>query len=215
MVAGTLDPPDSPAGVRTPRDPDHEEVSTIVRTRQLLVLIAFTAIACTPSPNSSPRSPAPTSTPKPSTPRTVETTRSPAELASERAVDAYLGMWRNMATAARTSDPRSPLLSVHATGDALLTISRGLYADGQNGLVTRGEPKNHPRVSMIEPSDRPTKVGIVDCGDSTHWLKYRADTGRLADDGPGGRRAITATVDRQADGAWRVSGFVIEGVGSC
>lgn len=180
----------------------------------LFALVACTAIACTPiaASNSSSRSSTPVSSPESST---VETTRSPAQLASQRAVEAYLGMWRNMASAARTSDSSSPLLSAYATGEALLTISRGLYADRQNGLVTRGEPKNNPTVSVIEPSARPTRVGIVDCGDSTDWLKYRADTGRLADDGPGGRRVITATVDRQADGAWRVSGFVIEGVGSC
>lgn len=189
-----------------------------MRTRlslwRLFALIAFTAIACTPTnaANPSSRSSAPESS---STSSAVETPGSPAELASQRAVEAYLGMWRSMARAARTSDARSPLLSAYATGDALLTISRGLYADHQNGLVTKGEPKNEPRVSTIEPRDNPTTVGIVDCGDSTHWLKYRADTGGLADDGPGGRRAITATVERQADSTWRVSGFAIEGVGTC
>jgi hypothetical protein len=189
-----------------------------VRTRlslwRLFALIAFTAIACSASPDANPSSRS--STPESSAPSSaVETPGSPAELAGRRAVEAYLGMWRSMASAARTSDARSPLLSAYATGDALLTISRGLYADHQNGLVTKGQPKNEPRVSTLEPRDDPTTVGIVDCGDSTHWLKYRSDTGRLADDGPGGRRAITATVQRQGDGAWRVSGFAIEGVGTC
>ena len=36
-------------------------------------------------------------------------------------------MWRDFADAATTSDWRSPKLAQNATGDALSTLSRGLY----------------------------------------------------------------------------------------
>lgn len=124
-------------------------------------------------------------------------------------------MWQSMAYAARTSNWRSPLLGTYATGEALTTLARGLYADHRNGLVTRGEPRHHPTVDTAEPHSHPTTVTITDCGDSTDWLKYEADTGEPANDGPGGRRAITATVDRHVDGAWRVSRFAIHEVGTC
>lgn len=120
-----------------------------------------------------------------------------------------------MASAARTSDWQSPLLSEYAIGVALSTISRALYTDHQNGLVTKGMPRNAPTVSAVEPPESPTRVTISDCGDSTNWLKYRADTGKPANDGPGGRRAITAVVDLQADGSWKVSDFAVREVGTC
>ncbi|MGH3761026.1 hypothetical protein [Actinophytocola sp.] len=133
----------------------------------------------------------------------------------QKAVNVYLGMWHTMVSAARTSDWKSPLLGQYATGQALNTISRGLYTDHQNGLVTKGTPKNTPVVAALDPVDDPTRATISDCGDSTSWLKYHADTGRRADDGPGGRRAITAVVERQGDGVWMVSDFAIQAVGTC
>jgi len=45
---------------------------------------------------------------------------SPSDLARQQATTAYLGMWRDMATAATTSDWQSPRLGQYATGDALL-----------------------------------------------------------------------------------------------
>ena len=140
---------------------------------------------------------------------------SQAEIAGRKAVEVYLGMWRNMATAARTSNWQSPLLSQFATGTALTTISRGLYTDHQNGLVTLGEPKLSPSVAGMEPEDEPDLVRISDCGDSTNWLKYDAKTRLAADDGPGGRRSISAVVTKQAGGHWMVSDFAVKAVGTC
>jgi hypothetical protein len=127
----------------------------------------------------------------------------------------YLGMWTSMASAARTSDWRASSLSRFATGDALNVIAGGLYADYQNGLVTRGAPKNSPRVASWEPEEQPTTVTIADCGDSTNWLKYHVDTGQPANDGPGGRRAISAVVTKQDSGAWLVADFAVQVVGTC
>ncbi|MEX3104932.1 hypothetical protein ACSCBZ_21270 [Streptomyces niveiscabiei] len=140
---------------------------------------------------------------------------SAAEVARERASAAYVGMWRDMAEAAKTSDWRSPILGRYATGDALSAISRGLYADHRNGLVARGGPKNYPKVTLATPADNPTTVMVSDCGDSTNWLKYRRSDGQLADHKPGGRRAITAEVKKQTSGSWKVTRFAVEGLGSC
>ncbi|MDI5964080.1 hypothetical protein [Streptantibioticus silvisoli] len=131
------------------------------------------------------------------------------------ATAAYLGMWRDMTRAAATSDWELPALAHHATGEALSTISRGLYADHLNGLVTKGKPKESPMVTSVDPVGVPTTVMIADCGDSSHWLKYRKSTGKLADNDPGGRQAITAEVKRGSDGTWRVTRFAVEGVGTC
>jgi len=139
---------------------------------------------------------------------------SPEDVARAQATAAYVGMWQDVAEAARTSDWRSPKLARHATGDALSVISRSMYADHRNGLVTKGAPKNYPKVISVEPSAAPTAVMVSDCGDSMNWLKYRKDTGELADDTPGGRRAITAEVKRNAAG-WKVTRFAVEAVGSC
>ncbi|WP_245960236.1 hypothetical protein [Prauserella flavalba] len=140
---------------------------------------------------------------------------SPVDAAKQAALAAYQGMWADYAAAATTSDWQSPKLSQYATGLALSTISRGLYADHYNGLVSRGSPVLHPSVSSVDPPNDPTKVMITDCGDSSHWLQYRADNGQLADNTPGGRRLINATVQKQADGSWKVSDFGVHDLGSC
>ncbi|MFI7676416.1 hypothetical protein [Actinophytocola sp. NPDC049390] len=135
--------------------------------------------------------------------------------AKQDALAAYRGMWQDFVAAGATSDWQSPKLGQHATGIALTNLSRGLYADHVNGLVTKGEPKLSPSVSSVEPPDAPTKIVVTDCGDSTNWLKYRKDNGQLADDKPGGRRLINAIVQKQSDGSWKVTEYGVHEVGSC
>ena len=144
-------------------------------------------------------------------------TSTPSIVPSARAaaLGSYLAMWRDFATAGLTSDWQSPALSTHATGDALLQMSRGLYADHYNGLITKGHPVNHPTVTKATSDAAPSTVLISDCGDSSHWLKYVAKTGKLADHEIGGRRSITAEVKRLSDGSWKVDRFAVEGLGSC
>jgi hypothetical protein len=123
-------------------------------------------------------------------------------------------MWVDFAAAGRTSDWKSPRLAEHASGDALSTMSRGLYADHMNGYVTKGAPVDHPTVTSAVPASAPTTVLISDCGDSSHWLKYLSKTGKPAPGGAGGRQAITAEVKKQA-GGWKVDLFAVRAVGSC
>lgn len=139
---------------------------------------------------------------------------SPVDQAKQAALAAYRGMWQDFVVAGTTSDWQSPALGQYATGIALTTLSRGLYADHYNGLVTKGEPILRPSVSSVDSPAGPQKIIITDCGDSTHWLKYRADTGKL-DDTPGGRRLINAIVEKQADGSWKVTDFGVHDVGTC
>lgn len=164
----------------------------------------------------SPSDPAPTpKEPGSSESSSDPSSTSPAEMAGQQAVAAYLGMWKDMAAAARTSNWRDPQLGSHAVGTALTNITRGLYADQANGLVTKGKPKNKPRVTSVEPPSNPAKVVITDCGNDSQWRHYRADNGQLANTGPGGRRNINAVVEKQRDGKWKVTDFGIHEVGSC
>lgn len=140
---------------------------------------------------------------------------SAADKAKSDALAAYRGMWQDFVEAGRTSDWQSSKLGQHATGVALTNMSRGLYADHYNGLVTKGEPVLNPTVSSTEPAGEPKKIIVSDCGDSTNWLKYRADNGQLADKEPGGRQAINAIVEKQSDGSWKVSDFGVHDVGTC
>ncbi|WP_228714288.1 MULTISPECIES: hypothetical protein [Pseudonocardiaceae] len=172
--------------------------------------LGLSVSACSPDSGAAPA----TSDPAPQS-STTTTATSPADNAKQKAIAAYLGMWSDMATAATTSDWQSSTLAQNATGEALQTISRSLYADHYNGLVTKGRPVNHPEVASVDPQDKPTSVTITDCGDSTDWLKYHADSGELADDEPGGRRHIEALVKKAVDGSWKVTTFAVHEVGSC
>ncbi|MFE0025494.1 hypothetical protein [Amycolatopsis sp. NPDC059021] len=159
-------------------------------------------------------------TPTPATAATSATSSapvpaSPADVAKQQAITAYLGMWSDMADAATTSDWQSPKLARNATAEALSKISRGLYADHYNGLVSKGKPVNNPTVESIEPATNPTTVNIIDCGDDSTWLKYRADNGQPANDGPGGRRHINAKAKKAVDGTWKVTDFAIQEPGTC
>jgi hypothetical protein len=124
-------------------------------------------------------------------------------------------MWEGFADAATTSDWQSPKLAEYATGAALSTMSRGLFADHRDGLVSRGRPILNPVVSSAEPADAPSRIMISDCGDSANWTKHHADGGERVEGDRGGRRRINAIVDKQADGSWKVSDFGVQGVGSC
>jgi hypothetical protein len=159
-------------------------------------------------PTSHASAPTPTST-------APTSSASPADTARQRAVAAYLGMWHDVAAVSATSDWRSPTLTQNATGDALSVLSRTMYADHYNGLVSRGQPVNSPQVSSVAPPNAPTTVMISDCGDDSKWLKYRADNGQLANNTPGGRRSITAEVKLAVDRSWKVTRFAVEAVGTC
>lgn len=176
--------------------------------------VSLSVAAC--SAGETPALPTTPSSSQPSVPRSAGAmTTSPADTAKQQSTAAYLGMWRDMAEAATTSDWRSPKLARNATGEALRTISRSLYADHYNGLITKGRPVNYPEVTAVEPKNRPTSVTITDCGDSTNWRKYHADSGKPANDGPGGHRRIEALVKKAADGSWKVTTFAVHEVGSC
>ncbi|WP_329072666.1 hypothetical protein [Amycolatopsis sp. NBC_01480] len=157
-----------------------------------------------PPPSTTAASPAPSSTPT-----------SPAETAKQHAIAAYLGMWQDVAAVAKTSDWQSERLAHNATADALSVLSRAMYADHLNGLVTTGQPINNPEATSAEPASKPTTVLISDCGDSTNWLKHRADNGQLADNEAGGRRHMEAEVKLAVDGSWKVTRFAVQGIGTC
>lgn len=171
--------------------------------------------ATSSSGTSSPPPPMWAASPPPPT-WTAPPVSSPADVAMKVAVAAYAEMWQAMAHAGETSDWQSPELSHYATGEALATIIRSLYADHANGVVTRGAPANSPVARSAEPPEDPTKVLIEDCGDSTYWLKYYQGTDRPAGNGSGGgRRFVTAEVLRQPDGSWLVNRFAVQGLRTC
>ncbi|USX56437.1 hypothetical protein [Lentzea sp. HUAS12] len=147
--------------------------------------------------------------------QTPSSAMSPLDAARDNATNAYRQMWSDFAAAGTTSDWQSPRLGQHATGIALNKLSQSLYGDNYRGLITKGQPVLRPSVTALEPAGDPTKIVITDCGDSTNWLKYRKDNGVLADDKPGGRHLISSTVEKQADGSWKVSDYGVHDVGSC
>lgn len=195
------------------------EVIAIQARRATALVIAGTVMfalsACTSGTASSLVTGGSQPSPSVGPPSTLATPVSPADQAKQDALAAYRDMWHNFVVAGQTSDWQSPLLGQYATGLALSTLSRGLYADHYNGLVSKGAPALNPVAVSVDPASNPSTVIINDCGDSTHALKYYANNGQPANDGPGGRRFIKATVQKQPDGSWKVSDFGIQPVGSC
>lgn len=118
-----------------------------------------------------------------------------------------------MTSAGATANYQDPALSRHASGAALSVLVRGLFWYKQKGLVIKGEPVMHPKVTSLDPADKPTRANILDCFDDSHWLIYKA-SGGLQDAQPGGHRRVTAVV-QTITGAWRVTQLSTGPEGSC
>ncbi|KAF4406823.1 hypothetical protein GCU69_23000 [Streptomyces lycii] len=118
-------------------------------------------------------------------------------------------MWRDLATASRTSDPDSPLLDDHASDGALELLKYGLKKSREERVITRGAPRVDPEV--VSGDDR--KVVLADCVDDREWLQYKHN-GELKNDVPGGHFKTDATVTR-SKGVWKVSDLYMHEVGSC
>lgn len=143
------------------------------------------------------------------------TSASPADVARANAIEVYKAMWADFVAAGRTSDWKSERLGDHATGIALTNMSRALYADKKNGLVTKGEPVLRPEVDTVKPRSNPTMVIIADCGDSSETQKYYVTTGKPFKGSPGGRHRINAVVKKDSGGRWKVTDYGVHEVGSC
>ncbi|WP_331773233.1 hypothetical protein OG948_58560 (plasmid) [Embleya sp. NBC_00888] len=150
--------------------------------------------------------PATKKTPPPSAPSpTASTSPSQAE-----ALATYRNLWTAATKAAATANAEDPELRKYAHDDALAYFVGSNLENKEKGVVVKGEPGISPRV-VGETGDR---VTLADCVDGSHWLKYRASDGKLADDVPGGHHQAEATVTRTTSG-WRVTSLTIEGVGTC
>ena len=145
---------------------------------------------------------------------TRSSTPSSTDPVGDGAVAAYNAMWRDMAAAALTADYQSPQLAQHAAGNALSLLVRGLYTNLRMGIVVKGQPVTHPTATNLKPTSEPTSAAINDCFDDTNWLNYKAATGELQNDVPGGRHQTTATV-KETNGAWKVTELQVGAVGTC
>ena len=144
--------------------------------------------------------------------RSTTTTVEPVDPAAA-VLSAYRAMWADLVTAAGTSDYQSPLLSQHASGNALTIFVQGLARDQLAGIVTKGQPVLDPRVTSLTPSVDPTHATLADCFDDTHWVEYKV-SGGLANNAPGGLRATTAELVMK-DGVWKVTQITIDKTGTC
>ncbi|RZU51278.1 hypothetical protein EV385_3088 [Krasilnikovia cinnamomea] len=137
----------------------------------------------------------------------------PNAAAERDALIAYRGMWSAVVEAAKTSDPEAPGVRKYAMDQALRLITSSLYTDREQGKVTKGDLVLNPKVTGAKPAQAPNEVTVLDCVDSTKWLKYKT-TGGLADDKPGGKHRTTATV-KLTGNTWKVSSFLLEESGTC
>ena len=103
---------------------------------------------------------------------------------SDGVLAGYRNMWADLVVAAATSDFQSPLLSQHATGDALTLLVQGLARDQLHGIVTKGVTAHHPTVTSLSPAADPTHATVTDCFDDTRWIEYTTD-GKRAKNTPG------------------------------
>lgn len=142
------------------------------------------------------------------------TSANPAAAARDRALAAYRGMWAAYQTAGETANPDDPQLATYAANGALQTLTNGLKSVRDRGLVIKGDIVLNPRVTALEPADKPSSIEITDCADTTKSLLYKR-SGELFNDKPGGRRLVIATVKDIGGGVWKVVSFGARDIGTC
>jgi hypothetical protein len=155
-----------------------------------------------------------TAAPSLTAPSTTSASQDPAAT-GRSALDAYRSMWNAYLKAVQVPDPTSPELARYATGDALTTLTKGLQSLKDQGLKGTGEIGVSPKITAFSPAGAPTDIDIADCLDTTQSHIVRASPGSPYNDTPGGHRRVQASVQRQSDGSWKVSGFGVQAVGTC
>jgi hypothetical protein len=82
----------------------------------------------------------------------------------------YLAMWGAYVTASSTANYQSPVIARYAAGAALSLLTNGLYANHQDGIVTKGKPSFSPSVTIppaaegVAAFSSVPQVAIADCG---------------------------------------------------
>jgi hypothetical protein len=177
----------------------------------MVVAAAFLA-GCSPSSPQDGPSPTPELSLNPPPTGAPATDAASAVKAAEAA---YRGMWNSYMRVLALPDPDSPELARYATDGALQTLRDGVRDLRDQGLKGEGEFVLSPRVTEVAPATAPTKIGIRDCFNDGEARIVRASPGPPYSDKPGGRRLCQATVERQGDGAWKVTSFGLHEVGTC
>jgi hypothetical protein len=173
-----------------------------------LLLVGFGAVACESEPGSGSSAGAGT----PGSSAASPPHASPAAVAGQEALSAYLALWDGYVVAARTADADSPLLARHASGAALKQLVDGLERMSRLGIVVKGEPTHDARVTTLVPQNQPTQAKVVDCSAAENWITYTRSGARTGD--RAGRHHIEALVV-MADGSWKVAELAVQGVGTC
>jgi hypothetical protein len=147
--------------------------------------------------------------------RTMSAPASTSAAGDPRALarQAYLGMWQAFTAASRTADYQYPSLDHYAAGAALALLTRGLYQNHLEGIVTRGQATYDPVVTMAKTPMGTAEADITDCADDSHALAYYK-SGKPAPGEPPGRQRVYAQA-QPFDGTWKVTTLVVDKVGSC
>lgn len=130
--------------------------------------------------------------------------------------NARAGYWNDTTRASLgTGGSLFTLFAQHAVGSAFEQQRVSVYNADKVGHFSVGAPALHPIVSAAGSSAAPIRLQLQDCLDDTHWLVHLRRTGALADNKPGGRHPLIATLTRTAQG-WKVTDLVNRpGQGTC
>jgi len=121
-------------------------------------------------------------------------------------------MMADWTAVSKTSNYQDPTLTRHTSGAALSQLVRTVAAAQAEGVVSKGQPVDSPRVVKLTPAGAPTEAILADCADGTSWLQYRTDGTQVP--GVGGRHEADVQVD-DIDGVWKVTKFVFHPAGTC
>jgi hypothetical protein len=124
-------------------------------------------------------------------------------------------MWADVVKVEATMNDQDMTLTDHLTSGALAYFQKAIHVNRLDGYVAKGQPTLlHPTVKQVVGSGDQAKVLIEDCVDQAPFRLYTTD-GTLVSSTPDGRHMTQALVERQPDGALKVTSFVFNAAGTC
>ncbi|HKE98654.1 MAG TPA: hypothetical protein VKG45_06970 [Actinomycetes bacterium] len=108
-------------------------------------------------------------------PATTAGSTDPLDVAEERALRSYRGMWADLVEVGKHPDGASPLLSRYAAGEQLAKNRQQMREYADRGIVLRGNIRSDPHIAWVRLNVR---ASVEDCVDVSGWVEVDAATGR-------------------------------------
>ncbi|UQA97470.1 hypothetical protein [Streptomyces halobius] len=156
---------------------------------------ALTVTACSNEPSSTDAKPTPTksASEKPSPTASAD----PQAAAKKEVLATYSKFWAAQTKAYSQASISGTDLKKYATADALSRAEGDVASLKKSGVVVKGKPQIHPKVTALAVDKKVPAATITDCVDISQWKQIDAKTGKEEPLGKANLRRDVAVVSAE------------------